>query len=143
MIWPKQFIAGFVACAGFGALLPVAGIAEDGEPTILEVLDAQTYRTDLGLVRLAEVDTPDPVDPKCESELRLGHEAKGFVVGVLASADDVAITMTGEVDKKERPLAKLMIDDGSIIDLMTTARLGYYAGNDPVDWCVLEKDWVR
>lgn len=139
----KQLIVWMSAIAGLGGFFTAASSAENTEAIILEVLDAQTYRTDEGLVRLAEVDTPDPVDPKCESELRLGHEAKGFVVGVLASAEDVAITLTGEVDKNDHALAKLMIDDSSIIDLMTAARLGYYAGNDPVDWCVLEKDWVR
>jgi len=137
----KRLVAWVGAIAGLGGICSSA--AADTEATILEVLDAQTYRTDAGLVRLAEVDTPDPVDPKCESELRLGHEAKGFVVGVLASAEEVAMTLTGEVDKNDRAFAKLMIDDSSIIDLMTAARLGYYAGNDPVDWCVLEKDWVR
>ena len=92
------------------------------EPSAIEVVDGDTIRVSgsytllsgeaLGhdRVRLLEIDAPEIFSPRCRAELERGQAAAARVRGLVQSAVDAEIVLSGQRDRNRRPLGRLLLD---------------------------------
>ena len=85
-----------------------------------------------------DFDTPELYAPKCPSELAAAVAAQGYLRWILARADEIKV-IPGGVDRYDRRLAEILLDDRRVAELMIEAgHARRYAGGARKGWCTDE-----
>jgi micrococcal nuclease len=124
-----------VAAAVSAAVIPSLARARPPEavplePSAIEVVDGDTIRVSgsytllsggpLGhdRIRLLDLDAPEIFSPRCRAELERGQAAAARVRGLVQSAADAELVLSGQRDKYHRPLAHLLIDGSDVATIL-------------------------
>jgi micrococcal nuclease len=99
------------------------------------VVDGDTIWMDGVKIRIADIDTPEIGEPKCESERALGHQAKNRLRELLNAGPFELATSGRDEDKYGRKLRVLVRDGRSLGDQLVTEGLARTWGGRREPWC--------
>ncbi len=114
---------------------PASAAAQQGQsvaldPGEIEVVDGDTIRVARGYrlgpddpightrIRLLAIDTPELHNPRCANERVQGRAAADKLRELLQRAAVARIVLTGDRDKHRRPLARLLLGDSDVADIL-------------------------
>ena len=87
-------------------------------------------------IRLLELDTPEISKPKCDTELKLGLEARDYLNNLIENALTIEFNTDYEMDYFGRILSYLIIDGEDVSSLIVENDLGVvYKKGYKMDWC--------
>lgn len=100
------------------------------------VIDGDTIYYGGERIRMVDYDTPEIMEPKCESERVLGHRAKDRLLEILNSGTvEVSRSGTREEDRYGRKLRLVTVNGRSTGDILIDEGLAWPWEGRRHDWC--------
>ncbi len=110
--------------------------------TQIYVIDGDRIRVDAQTIRLTGFNAPEIRSAACEAERITGIKAKDHLRGLIDRARDLRLILrlkrdgTQVTDRYRRHLARFLLDEHDIADLMVNADLAEpYSGGTRRSWC--------
>lgn len=105
------------------ALTLITSIQASAESLKISVIDGDTVRYNGQRLRLLSIDTPETYKPRCDAELAKGREATARLRELVNRAQRIEIVDSGQIDKYDRRLVNLLIDDRDVGNTLITEGL--------------------
>lgn len=106
------------------------------EASSVYVYDGDTVVIDGKRLRLAGIDSPEIGKYRCERERRIGFAARNRLRELITQAASLVLDDTGERDKYDRPLIRLLLDgrDGGELLISEGLSVKWYPGAAAWEW---------